>query len=1297
MNLFMPQCRQALIELMLIASVERQIISPGTSKPIIGCVQDSILGAYLLTADYVRINGRDVMDLLMYTQISEKKLKSINPNKIYTGQEVYSFIIPPKINAQYKKDGKMTFKCVDGVVEPSSRITKDQIGNSRNSIIHQIWDQYKHTQAKYFLNNTRRLTHRFVMTHGFSVGVKDIIIEKNIKKQVEALIATKKLEANHLITEMENNTLLRDFDLFETSIAAEVNVLRDNASKLALVNLSITNSFNTMVTCMSKGSILNIGQVMTTVGQQDIEGKRVQKKLNGRTLPHYFQNDDGLEARGYVSRCYLDGLRPQEFFFHTMSGRQGLIDTAIKSVSYDTEIFIVENEIPKYIKIGEWIDDLININKNNVKCNSEKTELLQLDTKTYISTMDYNGNVSWGNITHVTRHLPTDIMYKIKTKTGRHVTVTDSKSLLIWNEEKQIFEHRLTSDVKVNDIVPITKFLPKPDFKINNNLLAYDNCVAYYENMIGDNNEQLLHLIEYYIYFYGQLNDDVIEIPFKNQHTVNQFSILCSRVNIFSIIGELKLILNINEPITNIGLECLSRTLIDKIKSFKYNTQHDVVLDEISEIVKVDKKDYPKVYDLTIPDTLNFGLANGLQVVDTAETGYIQRRLVKALEDYYVAYDGTVRNAKDVLLQCVYGDNGCNPMFQAEQKIRFVLMNDAEVTENYSFTKEERKEYDVSDEKNKMLLYKIFILRDKLRTTQIKSVRNYLSLKDTYNTHVNISRLIETYKTEQKKNKNKEKKESELDFDYVVNTIDTMLSHKYTPLMKMSEKQENDKTSFKYRDERISKLVFEAVLYDYLSPKKCMIEYKFSKETFGELISDVITKFNEAVVEPGEMVGVIAAQSIGEPTSQCTLNTFHHTGIAEKSSGQLGVPRIKEIMSLARNPKTPRTTIYIDEKYNKDKIMCTRITSYIKYTTIEDIVGKLEVIYDPYPNKQGSIMEKDEVDSPFVTITPTKTSCQTEIKGLSWLIRMKINKEKMLEREVTLLDIKSKFCEYWANRYVDTKGMKKEDRLIMERITKCTILSNYDNSDIPTVHIRLQMNNFDKSTFMNFVNLILRIKLKGIDGITGVKNLSSESFATIKNDGSIKNENKYVIYADGTNLGELRYIHGIDLDRTVTNNVVEIFKYFGIEAAKSALIKEYKTVLEANGGSTNYQHWTVLVDSMTISNIMTSIDRHGMGRLDIDPLTQASFERPVDKFFNGAVFREPNYMKGVSPRIMLGQAIKGGTGLCHLIMNTKMLESTEFPETEDAWKKGQKYKKITNNKVIDDVLNKTDDDAYLPD
>ena len=147
-----------------------------------------------------------------------------------------------------------------------------------------------------------------------------------------------------------------------------------------------------------------------------------------------------------------------------MGGREGCIDTAIKSLAADTPIVIIERGIPKRVLIGEWIDNHLSNHKDHVKYYPEdrNLEMLELTSPVSIPTCDNYGNVTWGALTAVTRHDPGDILYKIVTNGGRKVTVTGSKSLLIWNDQHQKFEPKLSADVIVGDSIPVTFNLPKP-------------------------------------------------------------------------------------------------------------------------------------------------------------------------------------------------------------------------------------------------------------------------------------------------------------------------------------------------------------------------------------------------------------------------------------------------------------------------------------------------------------------------------------------------------------------------------------------------------------------------------------------------------------------------------------------------------------------------------------------------------------------------------------------------------------------------------------------------------------------
>ena len=302
-----------------------------------------------------------------------------------------------------------------------------------------------------------------------------------------------------------------------------------------------------------------------------------------------------------------------------------------------------------------------------------------------------------------------------------------------------------------------------------------------------------------------------------------------------------------------------------------YRTHGDIVLDPITEITKVDVAKYPKVYDLTVPSTLNFGLANGLHVVDTAESGYVQRKLVKSLEDAMISYDGTVRTASQKILQFIYNaDDGSDTTKQSKQIIKLLTLGNSEIEAKYKFTKEELNKYsNYSSKENDEYLSFLLGTRDELRKAKIKSSLNYLILDNTYMIPINITRIVNTVKALEITGDPK----SKLEPNYILSKLDELLEYSQTKIMCMSSEDSANKTSIKYRDEMRAKTVFKFALHENLAPKVSIIELGLTKAQFDLICIRIVEGFNKAIVEAGEMIGTIAAQSIGEPVTQITLNS----------------------------------------------------------------------------------------------------------------------------------------------------------------------------------------------------------------------------------------------------------------------------------------------------------------------------------------------------------------------------------------------------------------------------------------
>lgn len=283
----------------------------------------------------------------------------------------------------------------------------------------------------------------------------------------------------------------------------------------------------------------------------------------------------------------------------------------------------------------------------------------------------------------------------------------------------------------------------------------------------------------------------------------------------------------------------------------------------------------------------------------------------------------------------------------------------------------------------------------------------------------------------------------------------------------------------------------------------------------------------------------------------------------------------------------------------------------------------------------------------------------------------------------------------WESRYQDLKKANKEDRNILEKITKCGISSNSDNSYEAIIHIRFDVSDFSMELLDNFVSKIIDgLNIKGIDKINDVFGPSTELYdEIITDDGKINTFNEYAIETSGINMERIRYIEGIDALRTMCNDLHQVYELFGIEAARIALLREITKVFNRSGKAVNFQHLSLISDLMSREGYLISIDRHGMGRTDAAPLGKVSFEKPVEQLLTAAVFNEKDPLKGVSGRIMTGNVIKGGTGLCDLILDYDMVERSEYIDDD---KDKTKILDDTEVQMMNDVISNEDDGMFIP-
>jgi DNA-directed RNA polymerase II subunit RPB1 len=207
------------------------------------------------------------------------------------------------------------------------------------------------------------------------------------------------------------------------------------------------------------------------------------------------------------------------------------------------------------------------------------------------------------------------------------------------------------------------------------------------------------------------------------------------------------------------------------------------------------------------------------------------------------------------------------------------------------------------------------------------------------------------------------------------------------------------------------------------------------------------------------------------------------------------------------------------------------------------------------------------------------------------------------------------------------------------------------------------MNEYGYTQILDILNIIeTNFRVKGIDSIEKAYCKKEIEYVFDKETGKIIEKEEFVITTKGSNIHDIFYYEGVDNKRTMSNDVYSIYKIWGIEATRSALIKEINSIYYNNSVDLNFQHLSILVDIMVQTGSVTPVNRYGINKLDTDPLSRASFEKTIEQLIQAAVFQEKDKMNSVSSRIIAGRVINGGTGMMDILVDTYKLENTEYIE-----------------------------------
>ena len=952
MNMHNPQEEESVAELLNLAAVPRQIISPASNKSIVGIFQDSLLGCYRFTRENINFSTRQAMNLLMaFDKVDTSLFK--DPQSIISSFNLLTQILPP-MSSKFSnksfdgdKENKNTSNNMIEVVNGDykrGQMDVTVLGSMSKGFIQSIFNDFGFQASADFIDNLQNIVTEYMKLSAYSVGISDLIANKETNDKIINEITKKKRKVKDIIDQthlgiFENNTGKSNKSEFETKVNAILNDAQSEAGKIGTKSLDEDNRFVIMVKAGSKGKQLNIAQMISCLGQQNVDGKRIPYGYDDRTLPHFTKYNDSPEARGFVESSFIQGLTPEEMFFHAMGGRTGLIDTAVK----------------------------------------------------------------------------------------------------------------------------------------------------------------------------------------------------------------------------------------------------------------------------------------------TSTTGYIQRRLIKGMEDLKVTYDMTVRNNKHKIIQFSYGDDGVDTTKVEGQNIDLVDMSlediyamfqmpeDKVIREVFTPSVESAMKREKEDIKSRTKNLIDFMIESRMKI--VKNVFNYEKNNKVY-IPVKFTRIINNIKNQVYIAKDSLVDMTIMDYFKMIDSTFQHLAFTYVQPTKL----------------------FETLYYYYLNPFSILVMNRFNKNAVHLLLETITLQYKRSVVHPGEMVGMIAAQSIGEPTTQMTLNTFHFAGVASKSNVTRGVPRIDEILTLSSNPKNPSITVALKKEDRESTEKAQELMYMLEHATLRDIVRNVSICFDP-SDYATNIPDDKLLLEQYYEFQTMVEDCAGTSEGedndkSKWIIRFEMDRENMLDKNITMDDIHYCITNSYKDKINCIYSDFNSDKLIFRVRVKSFGNSRKKQSLDETDHIYM-LKNIQETLLDNII-------LRGVKNISKVNLRKVQNQLTLEDDKYVAKEN-WVLDTVGSNLSSILSLENIDVNNTTSNDIQEVYQVLGIEAARQTIYNELVEVIEFDGTYINSHHLALLCDRMCATIKLVSIFRHGINNDDIGPLAQASFEETPEMFLRAAKHGELDNMNGVSANIMCGQHGNFGT------------------------------------------------------
>jgi DNA-directed RNA polymerase II subunit RPB1 len=604
------------------------------------------------------------------------------------------------------------------------------------------------------------------------------------------------------------------------------------------------------------------------------------------------------------------------------------------------------------------------------------------------------------------------------------------------------------------------------------------------------------------------------------------------------------------------------------------------------------------------------------QALQTGQSGYLERKMIKTMEDITARSNGFVSDAQGNVIQMLYGDDGCMGECIEEQRL---LVCDA----NYNLSHLEQSHslnddllpfvnnFESNDENTELCLeyFKdLRILRNKFLKNLSKN-NQHLNTNDmkqiTLKHAVNINKKIEIalrHHSYSKENK------TDLNPYLIIQSYKQLIAS-------CRQSHLNSGTD-----------MLKLLLYANAGPKMLICEKRMSIPAFIYFIKDVEKSFLCTRIESGEMVGIISAQSLGEPSTQLALNSFHFAG----SGRAQGLPRLQELLNSQTELEGASTSIYLKPPHCYILQDATDICSELNQVLMKDVILETELVYG-----NNNIIVEDYHRLIDVLSLPKQPD--------SWILR--IDFKLHVKTDSNILD------NIWELLYKDVAGKKVFSHPIIRSLNKDILVKvNLENLKLNKKRIDGQVD-FMSEFVRELDKYLFNLTVSGISNICHVQAVQKENIWFDKELEQLCTERSTYLTADGTNLKELFVNPAVDATMTRSDNVIDTFNTIGVEAARHILIEELLAVLREVASDLDKRHVDILVDKMLSKGRLESVGSIHKDKGDSGPFDKASFEKIVENFQRAALYAEKDFVQGISSNIILGHAPPCGTGLVNVSLD----------------------------------------------